>query len=133
MKLGGVIYLYDISLSRMLGTTRNNLEVFQKLCGDDAFQSVILGTTKWGDVFWEDGDKRAQQVRDNYWRDMLDHGSEIFKFEDSSESAWTMVDSILKLNRKAGDAHFTDAKEGDIIVPYVSCPFQSIALTVSIA
>ena len=122
MKLGGVIYLYDISLSSMLGTTRKNLEVFQKLCGDDAFRSVILGTTKRGDVFREDGDMQTQQLRDNYWRDMLDHGSKVFKFEDSSKSAWTMVDSILELNRKAGGAHFTDAKEGDIIVPYVSFP-----------
>ena len=103
MKLGGVIYLHDISLSRMLGTTRKNLEVFQKLCGDDAFRSVILGTTKWGDVFKEDGDKRTQQLRDNYWRDMVDQGSKVFKFEDSSKSAWTMVDSIVELNRSRAE------------------------------
>ena len=98
MKLGGVIYLQDISLSRMLGTMRTNIEAFQKLCGDNAFRSVILCTTGWSDVFKEDGDMRTQQLRDNYWRDMLDHGSNIFKFEDSSKSAWTMVDSIVELN-----------------------------------
>ena len=103
MKLGGVIYLHDISLTRMLGTTRKNLEVFQKLCGDDAFQSVILGTTKWGDVFKEDGDMRTEQLRDNYWREMLEHGSKVFKFEDSSKSAWTMVDSIVQLNRSRAE------------------------------
>lgn len=103
MKLGGVIYLHDISLTRMLGTTRKNLEVFQKLCGDDAFRSVILGTTKWNDVFKEDGDMRIQQLRENYWRDMLDHGSKVFKFEDSSKSAWTIVDSIVELNRSRAE------------------------------
>ena len=101
-KLGGIIYLHDISLSRMLGTTRN-LEVVQKLCGDNTFRSVILGTTKWGDVFEEDGDMRTQQLRDDYWRDMLDHGSKIFKFEDSSKSAWTLVDSIVELNRSRSE------------------------------
>ena len=103
MKLGGVIYLHDVSLTRMLGTTRKNLEVFQKLCGDDAFRSVILGTTKWGDVFKEDGDMRSQQLCENYWRDMLDHGSKVFKFEDSSKSAWAMVDSIVELNRSRAE------------------------------
>lgn len=103
MKLGGVIYLHDISLSRMLGTTRKNLEVFQKLCGDDAFRSVILGTTKWGDVFKEDGDRRTQQLCDNYWREMLDHGSKVFRFEDSSKSAWAMVNSIIELNRSRAE------------------------------
>ena len=103
MKLGGVIYLHDISLSRMLGATRKNLEVFQKLCGDDAFRSVILGTTKWGDVFKEEGDMRTEQLRDNYWRDMVDQGSKVFKFEDSSKSAWTMVDSIVELSRRRGE------------------------------
>ena len=102
MKLGGVIYLHDISQSRMLGTT-HNLEVVQKLCGDDVFQSVILGTTKWGYVFEKDGDMRTQQLRDNYWRDMVDRGSKILKFEDSSKSAWTMVDSIVQLNRSRAE------------------------------
>jgi len=99
IKLAGIIYLHDISQKRMLGTTRKNLEVFQKLCGDDAFRSVILGTTSWGDVLKEVGDMRTQQLCDYYWRDMLDHGSKVFKFEDSSESACTMVNSIVELNR----------------------------------
>ena len=45
---------------------------------------------------------RTQLLRDNHWQDMLHHGSQIFKFEDSSESAWKMVDSIVDLNRSRG-------------------------------
>ena len=103
MKLGGVIYLHGISLSRNLSTTRKDLEVFQKLCGDDTFRSVILGTLKWGDVFKEAGDMRTQQLCENYWRYMVDHGSKFFKFEDSSKSAWTMVDSIVDTNRSRAE------------------------------
>jgi len=126
MKLGGVIYLHDISLSRMLGTTRKNLEVFQKLCGDDTFRSVILGTTNWGDVSKEVGDMRIQHLRDNYWRDMLDHGSKVFKFEDSSKSAWTMVDSIVELNRSRSEVLQIQRKftyktpPDDVIIPWVA-------------
>ena len=126
MKLGGVIYLHDISLSRMLGTTRKNLKVLQKLCGDDAFRTVILGTTGWIDSCKEDGDMRTQQLRDNYWRDMLDCGSKIFKFEDSSKSAWTLVDSILELNRNRAEVlqirrELTyQTLQDDIIIPWVA-------------
>ena len=122
MKLGGVIYFHDISLSRMLSTPcKLNPEEFQKLCGDDPVRSVVLGTTKWGNVAKDVGDMRTQQLCDYYWRDMLNQGSKVLKFEDSSKSAWTIVDSIVELHRsRAKDTHFTDAKEGDIIVPYVS-------------
>ena len=102
MKLSGIIFLHDISQIRLHGTTCKNLEVFQMLCGDDAFRSVILGTTGWSDILDEDGDMRTQQLRDNYWRDMSDLGSKIFKFEDSPKSAWKMVDSIVELNRSRG-------------------------------
>ena len=103
MKLGGVVYLHDISETRMHGKTRKNLEVFQKLCGNDAFRSVILGTTGWTGICKEDGDMRTKQLCEKYWQDMLHHGSQIFKFEDSSESAWKMVGSILELNRSRAE------------------------------
>ena len=103
MRLGGIIYLHNISQGRMLGATHKNLTVFQKLCGDDTFRSVILGTTNWGDVSKEVGDMRIQHLRDNYWWDMLDRGSKVFKFGDSSESAWTMVNSIVELNRSRAE------------------------------
>ena len=102
MKLGGIIFLHDVSQIRLHGTTCRNLEVFRQLCGDDPFRSVILGTTGWSDILDEDGDMRTQQLRDNYWRDMSDHGSKIFKFEDSPKSAWEMVDLIVELNRSRG-------------------------------
>ena len=45
---------------------------------------------------------RTKQLCDKYWQDMLHHRSQIFKFEDSSESAWKMEDSIVDLNQSRG-------------------------------
>jgi hypothetical protein len=87
MKLAGVIYLYDISQTRMLGTTLNNMEMFHELCGDDALKAVFLLTTKWGAVNVEVGEKREKQLSDESWKPMLAQGSTIRRFDHTPASA----------------------------------------------
>ena len=41
-KLAGIVYLHDISLTRMLGSTLKDLDIFQKLCGEGALKRVVL-------------------------------------------------------------------------------------------
>jgi hypothetical protein len=95
MKLGGVIYLHDISQSRMRGATFRNLAVFRKLCGEGADASIILGTTKWGDTTPELGARREEQLIETYWQDHIARGSRVCRFEDSQASAWNIVHAIL--------------------------------------
>jgi hypothetical protein len=51
MKIGGVIYLHEISEVHMLASetalTVTNTNVFRKLCGENNMQMVILATFKW--------------------------------------------------------------------------------------
>lgn len=92
----------------MKGTTVRNLEVFQKLCGDRASRSVLLGTTKWDQLeSHSEGDKRVRQLCDEFWKEMIRHGSIVHNFEDTPESAWEMVDAVLAC---------------DVIIPYVTSP-----------
>ena len=56
MKNAGIIYLHEITLKHMTDTALKNLDMFRKLCGDDALMKVVLGTTKWGEV----GDNREK-------------------------------------------------------------------------
>jgi len=97
MKLGGVIYLHDISQTRMLATTRKNFDMFRKLCGEDARAqgSIVLGTTKWGEVPLDVGKWRAEKLSGTYWKDMIAGGSKVYKFENTRTSAWGLVDVIL--------------------------------------
>jgi len=95
MKLGGVVYLHDISQTRMLGATRTNLAVFHKLCGERADASIILGTTKWKDVSLEMGARREKQLIETYWQDHIARGSRVYRFEDSQSSAWNIIHAIL--------------------------------------
>lgn len=80
----------------MSGGLSKNLLMFNKLCGDDAAKNVILGTTKWADVVETVGQQREQQLSNEHWKHMLDHGAKTARFTNTSESAWAIVNKILQ-------------------------------------
>ncbi|KAG6833285.1 hypothetical protein H0H87_009460, partial [Tephrocybe sp. NHM501043] len=94
MKLAGIIYLHEISQGNM-SPVRRNLDTFSKLCGPSAIKNVVLATTKWGDIPQPLGDEREKLLRDHHWKDMLDHGSVMFRHEGTQTSAQIIVDQIL--------------------------------------
>ena len=96
MKLTGIIYLHEISLARMPGRAFKNLNMFRKLCGDEALKNVVLGTTKWDDVTPEVGQQREMQLRDDFWKEMIGHGSVMMQVRNDPEhSPWKIIDQIL--------------------------------------
>ena len=94
MKLGGVIYLLSIT-EKMRGTTRKNLDMFNRLCGDKALSSVFLGTTKWGEVDENLGKNREQQLAENFFKGMTASGSKVLRFDRTEKSARAFLDAIL--------------------------------------
>ena len=96
MKLGGVIYLHSIADKKMKGTTRKNLDMFRKLCGDNALGRVILGTTNWGGVKEDEGSIREQDLVEIFWKNMIELGSKPLRFDQTKESARAFLDAILK-------------------------------------
>jgi hypothetical protein len=103
MKLGGVIYLHDISQTRLdQSTTRKNFDLFRKLCGEKAYKSVILGTTKWAEVLPEVGKRREEELKSRYWNEMIAAGSVVQRFEGTSDSAWKIVNIIFDNVKETG-------------------------------
>ena len=96
MKVAGVIYLHEISQTRMHGTSRRNLVVFSRLCGDSALDKVILATTKWNKVEEGEGTERELDLRGMFWKKMISQGSTMFRFTGTYESAWEIVHHILQ-------------------------------------
>jgi hypothetical protein len=113
MKLGGMIYLHDISESRMGGAGFRNLEMFQKLCGEDALDRVILGTTKWEILTPEAGQKRECYLKETFWKGMLESGSKAMRFTGPDHaSAISIVHKILEgFNRAAENKKLAIQKE----------------------
>lgn len=97
MKVAGVIFLHDISPPRLHPAALRNIEVLRGLCGDSALSSVFFMTTKWGLVTEQDGNKREQQLCDGLWKDMIDAGSSVGRFDGTHESARTIVRNILQM------------------------------------
>ncbi|KAF5321008.1 hypothetical protein D9619_000420 [Psilocybe cf. subviscida] len=101
-KLAGVIYLQDICQQRLMltGATKRNFEIFDKLCGGDACQSVVLGTTQWQRVPPDDrqtADAREQELRQNFWKEMISKGSTMQRVDDKNMNAspWDLVATVL--------------------------------------
>ena len=98
IKLAGIIYLHRITDNRMGGSPHRNLRMFGELCGDQAVKKVVLVTTMW-DKDKTDPQKHNQRERelfDNYWKTMINYGASTARFLNSPESAWKIIDPILK-------------------------------------
>ncbi|KAG6896221.1 hypothetical protein C0992_009645 [Termitomyces sp. T32_za158] len=102
MKVGGIIYLQEITQARVTGTVRRNFDMFEKLCGPNAATHIILTTTKWSDVKPEVGAQREIQLRDQFWTDMLRDGSKMRQFHGTQNSAKEIIKEVLI--RRALDA-----------------------------
>ncbi|KAF8905759.1 P-loop containing nucleoside triphosphate hydrolase protein [Gymnopilus junonius] len=94
-KLGGVIYLHDISAPRFFsGTARRNLQMFRSLCGEDVLDNVVLGTTKWV-LKVPDSELRHEQLKADYWKPLIDKGAHALRFDNSFQSGWSLIDALL--------------------------------------
>jgi len=103
MTLGGVIYLLSIADKRMKGTTRRNLDMFHQLCGDKALARVVLGTTNWGEVNKDVGDRREAQLANTFWDNMTASGSKLLRFDRTESSARAFLDAIFEQLKFGGN------------------------------
>jgi hypothetical protein len=96
IKLAGIIYLHRITDNRMAGSPHRNLRMFGELCGDQAVKKVVLVTTMWDKVQQDKGVRRENELFENYWKTMTDYGASTARFSNSANSAWKIIEIILK-------------------------------------
>ena len=95
--LAGVLYFHRISDRRMGGISRHNLNMFKKLCGDDALKNVVIVTNMWGDVKPHIGDARETQLRekDIFFKPVLAKGAQMARHDDTVPSAQRIIRLLL--------------------------------------
>ena len=95
IKLTGIIQLHSIADARMRGTPLRNLKMFRELCGSDGLANVILTTTFWGQVIPDVGSQREEQLKSEFWAEMISHGCRDARFDPwSYETAWKIIDLL---------------------------------------
>jgi chromosome condensin MukBEF ATPase and DNA-binding subunit MukB len=77
----------------MKGSALKNLRMFGDVLGNKAMPNVIMVTTKWSNV-GKEGVKREQELKTHFWKDMIADGCGIARFEDSYDSAWSIIESL---------------------------------------
>ncbi|QDS70179.1 hypothetical protein FKW77_006349 [Venturia effusa] len=95
VKLRGILYLYDIMSTRMTGDTLRQAELVRKVCGAQNFCNVMLVTTRWPDGVeaqrkWH-CPIREGDLRRMFWRQMIEGGSRMWRFDDTMESAKAII------------------------------------------
>jgi hypothetical protein len=96
-RLNGVIYLHPINDIRMQGSARENLEMFRKLCGEDALKNVLFVSTFWDTVDEAQGVRNEEQLRskDEFWGRMVKKGSKVRRYNsDDLHLALAILDDI---------------------------------------
>ena len=73
--------------------------MFEKLTGSRSAKNVVLATTMWDKLYGDDdGDKREMGLKEEYWNAMIDQGATVERFLNTSESAWSIVNNMVKKN-----------------------------------
>ena len=102
IKLSGILYFHRISDNRVAGSPYKNLVMFEKLCGMNAPQNIILTTTMWDQVDDDVGSRREKELMAKYWKGMMDQGSKTVRYYNSAASAWNVIEHFVQV----ADARF---------------------------
>ncbi|EKM58588.1 uncharacterized protein PHACADRAFT_90161, partial [Phanerochaete carnosa HHB-10118-sp] len=96
-KLSGIIYMHRISDFRMGGISRRNLNMFRKLCGDEALGNVVVVTNMWGEVTSERGAAREHQLRtdERLFAPVLQGGATMLRHDNTYESAQAILAHLV--------------------------------------
>jgi len=98
-ELIGLIYLHRISDTRVGGTSKRNLRMFQRLCGQDSLKNVVIVTTMWDKVTPEEGLLREQQFKssDTLFKPLLDGGAVMMRHDGAQQSAYNVIRHLFKM------------------------------------
>lgn len=100
VKISGVLYLHDITKSRMGGTGERNIRVLEKLLGPDHWDRSTLVTTKWGCTTTPELERlREKQLEESgkFWKAMRTstRKAEMKRFENTQKSALEIIEPYL--------------------------------------
>src|ERR1700727_3407644 len=80
----------------MAGSMLKHLRMFRSICGQEAMPNVIIATTKCGEIKEANGERREEELKRDFWRDMVADGCRIERFKYTYHSAWYIIDRLTE-------------------------------------
>jgi hypothetical protein len=96
IKVAGVVYMHAIGGERMTASHTSGLDIFQKICGKDAFPMIVLAATRSNLCTQPDLMKREGHLRNELWKGMLDGGAAMHTLDNTADSAYDVVKTIFR-------------------------------------
>ncbi|KAG6327420.1 hypothetical protein ID866_11669 [Astraeus odoratus] len=99
--LVGILYFHRISDTRVGGTTKRNLRMFQKICGTKALENVVIVTTMWDKVTAEEGSAREEELlkSEDLFKPLID-GKAVLKRYNAIRQPKTAVEIVDDFRNK---------------------------------
>ncbi|KAF9034746.1 hypothetical protein BJ165DRAFT_1409660 [Panaeolus papilionaceus] len=120
-----ILYFTPIHNPRLPGSQRRVLRTFEALTGPGSARSITIVSTMWDLVWGESPSRRAEsnfiQLQDEIWKPYTSSGSDIVRFQNTQESALTILDAAF-------DRGFLD-DDDYLLYSSISQPLQQTPFT----
>ncbi|KAF9051590.1 hypothetical protein BJ165DRAFT_899794 [Panaeolus papilionaceus] len=95
-----ILFLDRISDTRVAGIKGKVFDMFKELTGSGSAENITILTTMWDLMQYTEKQKiqaeaRFQQLKNEHWKEFIDKGARILKFEHTQSSALEAVDQCL--------------------------------------
>ncbi|KAG0013606.1 gTPase, IMAP member 8 [Entomortierella chlamydospora] len=84
-KISGIIYLHNITDTRMRGSSVTNLKMFAKLCGEQSYRNVVMLTGRWGSMELSDAVEKENELKWRFWKEYIDAGCQLDRYRDRND------------------------------------------------
>ncbi|KAJ3562612.1 hypothetical protein NP233_g9464 [Leucocoprinus birnbaumii] len=94
--LSALVYPHRITDNRMAGSPYKILQMLSDMCGDAASSNVTIVSTMWERMNANSGDKREAEMKETYWKKLIENGANVDRLRSSSsEEAWRIVHRVI--------------------------------------
>jgi hypothetical protein len=133
--LQGIIYLQRISDPRVSGATRKSLRILELICGEEAFQYVVLVSTMWDRLMDTDGGYHIGESRERtlceteeFWGSLRNRSAKVTRLLSrpglkqswdygTHQHPWEIVMSLVKMPSPESLQIWHELEHGDKPLP----------------
>jgi hypothetical protein len=94
VNIATIVYFHKISDNRMTGSLLHNLQMFTNVCSQNVMPRIVIATTMWSQVDEKAGKQREEELKGDFWKDILEHRCQTARFNNTYHSAWSIIGNL---------------------------------------